>query len=228
MRFKKERREAHTDEGELYFFLAAARADRAGCFTKMREYITCCATLAPFFNEANTIKDLGAFSAAIQEKAVQHAESLLAGFRNDSDDSSKERHARLRRRLIAWAARSRACGGIVVLDSMRVPAIDPAHARQLLADHWGQVFAKKITDEHAQCELLKDLSAAEAPVHVEPIGYDAFLASLQHVPESAPGPDGIPFSVWHSMPEIAHKTLYEIYEFLCSGGLPPDGFNHSL
>ena len=59
------------------------------------------------------------------------------------------------------------------------------------------------------------------------ISFDDFDRLLRRMKDSAPGPDGIPYSAWaHSSSEV-RKWLFEAYLRWIQGSALPEKFNHS-
>ena len=55
-----------------------------------------------------------------------------------------------------------------------------------------------------------------------------FLKGIKHTNDSSPGPDGIPFSAWRAVADLAAPVLYGVFDAVSRGHLPPAGFNHGL
>ena len=101
----------------------------------------------------------------------------------------------LRRRAAVWAARRRCCETVAVLDADGVPAQSAQHAVQLLREHWAPVFTKKNTSPRSMEELLAHVAPAPGDVQWC-LPFEEFAEAARRQGDSAPGPDGLPYSAW--------------------------------
>jgi hypothetical protein len=131
-----------------------------------------------------------------------------------------------RRRAAAWTDRRRSVSTFAVLHDDGSAAADYNEAAGLLQRHWQPIFKAPVTDQKAQAELLHH--SVEAPANFDWDITDSDIDfALNHYQDSAPGPDGIPYSAWGK----AHDSVKDILkagcrEFLQGQPLPPN-FNKS-
>ena len=57
---------------------------------------------------------------------------------------------------------------------------------------------------------------------------DDFSQYSEHLPHSAPGPDGIPYCAWAAAGELGARLVANLMHRIVCGGEPYKGFNYSL
>ena len=108
---------------------------------------------------------------------------------------------------------------------------DPDEMASMAADFWSKIWAPRpVTDESiSPDEYFGDYS--------NPIPRDLLPSfptveetedSIRGTNDSSPGPDGIPFSAWRAIAQIAALVLWGVLRALADGVEPPEGFNFGL
>jgi endonuclease/exonuclease/phosphatase family metal-dependent hydrolase len=134
------------------------------------------------------------------------------------------RREALRRRATAWASSRRRTSTFTILDQGEAPATSAGHASQLLANHWGAVFTAKRCFKIAQEKLLQFVVAAPDDIDWR-LPREEFIAIAQRCTDSAPGPDGIPYSAWVQADPRFIDCVHRAYDELLDGAMLPDDFN---
>ena len=116
-----------------------------------------------------------------------------------------------------------------IRDAGGESATTPEEAAKLLAMRWGGVFSPQ--------SICREALAHLAP-HVQPIPdtrsvrMDATVIDLEallpRLRDSAPGPDGVPYSAWSATSSTTIHYLWQAYKALLAGDTPPVEFLASL
>ena len=68
----------------------------------------------------------------------------------------------------------------------------------------------------------------KTPVFDWAIDFDHFCVLLKHMRDSAPGPDGLPYSAWARAPACVKQLLFVAYSAFLRGEDLSCGFNHAF
>ena len=94
---------------------------------------------------------------------------------------------------------------------------------------WGPLWSKR-PDGPSPEDLdayLKHYANRIAPEQAPaPVTVELIEAVIMESGASCPGPDGLPFSVYKRLLNIASPILFDIYQELSTGAKPPAKFNH--
>ena len=109
------------------------------------------------------------------------------------------------------------------------PCGSPRDAATLLARHWSKVFSHKTIDP-AAWNIFDEYMVTNTPKYINYVLTETqFEELLVATPDTAPGPDGIPYSGWAALGPDGCKFLYQQYlQLFVSSPSPPDGSMHSL
>ena len=92
---------------------------------------------------------------------------------------------------------------------------------KMLADHWEPTFAACDTDYTALSHLLEHVPEVDLSSVQWIISEDEFYILASRAQDSAPGPDGVPYSGWTRAPLQTLHVLYWAYcELLNFNSLP--------
>ena len=122
-------------------------------------------------------------------------------------------------------------GKCLVLNGIRTGTEitrDPESMMSTLCQQWSSTFAEKSVDLSGARDFLKRFATRFDTSSVSPPSKQNLRDFLELVSDSAPGPDGIPYSAWKAAGETGVETLYQICLSLQSGRPPPIRFNFSL
>ena len=117
--------------------------------------------------------------------------------------------------------------GIIYKDE----TISEEPARTLvLGSVWQEVFQEKSFDEVSATNFLTELrNFGEFSNTIHAPGYFNFYNSMQHRPNSLPGPDRVPYAGWKAAGDLGIDCMQKVDGLLREGHLPPEGddYNHS-
>ena len=98
-----------------------------------------------------------------------------------------------------------------------------------LAHHWAKVFSERKLFDHSLAHRFARKFAPRIPFdHFQPPTSAQIRAHLVRVRPSAPGVDGIPYSLWLAAGPEAWRHLFPVGVYLCSGFLMDTSFNDTL
>jgi exonuclease III len=132
----------------------------------------------------------------------------------------------LRRRASAWTTTRRRTSTFTILDMAGAPATSVTHATDLLAGHWGAVFAAKACNKRVQASLLEYVVPAPDDIDWR-LPREDFIAIAERCSDSAPGPDGIPYSAWVRADPRFIDCVHKAYDELLDGADLPEDFNNA-
>ena len=119
----------------------------------------------------------------------------------------KRKRSILEVRARPWRNKRKAVSFSGIRDCEGEIAFTPESIGKLLQEHWGRVFAPKEIDPE-EADFFLDYSQAVPDGFRWGVDLDAFLALLDATHDSAPGPDGVPYSAWkRSPPCCKEETL---------------------
>ena len=104
------------------------------------------------------------------------------------------------------------------------PATDRAAKAELLEKHWGATFDKRTVEPESLDELLSNYRTSFPDIPWS-LNRNHLKHLLAHPKKSAPGPDGIPFSAYAMVADIAEDVFWDCCQDLLAGGTPPPSFN---
>jgi endonuclease/exonuclease/phosphatase family metal-dependent hydrolase len=198
--------------------------DRAACGRAINAY----PSLAKHIS-ANRLILHESFHELLAELTMKDTSDMLDSINADPEQAAWRKvgvREALRRRAAAWAPKRKITSAFAVLDASGTAAADHQQAARLLRQHWQPAFDPPSTTEQAQKALLEYSAAA-------PSGFDwtfsddDFDNALFHFRDSAPGPDGLPYSAWaRAHPDITAIVRKAFHDFI-GGGELPDTFNAS-
>ena len=115
----------------------------------------------------------------------------------------------------------------VNLDSPEmISNIDRAN---LAADYWSKIWASRSNKPaSSRSAFLTGYSKKVDSTLCHNVKLDDIIFSIKHSNNSSSGPDGIPFAAWRAAPDLAAPILLAVFRAICSGQLPPPGFNKGL
>jgi endonuclease/exonuclease/phosphatase family metal-dependent hydrolase len=132
----------------------------------------------------------------------------------------------LRRRASAWADRRRTTSNIAVLRQDGSSTADIEEATTLMKNYWQPIFQAPITFPHDQDTIL-EFSATAPPDFDWDLTDDNIDFVLHNFRDSAPGPDGIPYSAWGRAHSDIHDMFKAAFCDFIQGHRLPVGFNAS-
>ena len=90
------------------------------------------------------------------------------------------------------------------------------------------MFQEKSFDEVSATNVLTELgNFGEFSNNIHAPGYFNFYNSLQHRPNSLPGPDRVSFAGWKAAGDLGIDCMQKVDGLLREGHLPPDGDDYN-
>jgi endonuclease/exonuclease/phosphatase family metal-dependent hydrolase len=196
--------------------------DRSACQRAIDAYpslIDCIST------DFHTLHDN--FHQLLTDLTNQDTQAMIDSMNADTERAAWKKlgvREALRRRAAAWAPQKRTTSAFAVLDAQGRAAADHEQAARLLRDHWQPAFKPPNTFRQAQLELLQ--YSAEAPVDFDwDISDEDIDNAIFHYHDSAPGPDGLPYSAWARAHPAIIAALRQAFRDFLNGGVLPMDFN---
>lgn len=127
---------------------------------------------------------------------------------------------------LIWKRTHRTIGRTSFCDDEGRPYVDQGIGLRHALGYWASVFSE--TETRDDC-IDRILNSATEKIELPQlrISKEEFFLLLRSRPESALGPDGIPYSAWiHSTPSC-HEVLFRVYTLWADEGCLPKGFNVS-
>jgi hypothetical protein len=213
---------------KLHWSVAALRAARCGNRRLLELACKSYPTLVPWFSlrDCRLINE-HAFHTHLGQLSSANLDVQRAELENDPTIAEFKKiglRERLCRRASAWAPMRKKASTFTVLDSLLHPAVSAKAGGELLVAHWKSVFSERPCCPVAQATLLEH--CVQGPFTATwLLEKDDFLQILQRARDSAPGPDGLPYSAWSNAPTHILDELYTMYTDLLSGVELPADFN---
>jgi hypothetical protein len=113
----------------------------------------------------------------------------------------------LRRRAAVWSPRRKTSSTFWILRPDGNAASSHEEAASLLRSHWAPVFREPDYDAEAATEILQCVQLAPSDFDWD-FTFDSFATILHRMPDSAPGPDGIPYSAWARAENAITQQLF--------------------
>jgi endonuclease/exonuclease/phosphatase family metal-dependent hydrolase len=219
---------ASTTPQMLYWSLMAMRGARDGrpglisrAFGAYPKLLEWCRTLPP------TVALYAELHNHITELSRTNIDDMRAELESDPSIAEWKKIGKresLRRRATAWATSRRRTSTFTILDSRGAPATSTEHSTQLLAEHWGAVFDATPCSRVAQQHILQHVVPAPDDINWR-LSREQFIEIAERCSDSAPGPDGIPYSAWVRADPRFIDCVHRAYDELLDGARLPDDFN---
>ena len=219
---------ASTTSQKLYWTLMAMRGGRdgrhglvsraLGAYPKLLEW--CC----PFPAAVVFVEGLHNHITELSSMNIDDMRAELEGDPSIAEWKKVGKRESLRRRASAWASSRRRTSTFTILDRDGAPATSTAHSTQLLAEHWGEVFAATPCCRVAQQRILQHVVLAPEDINWR-LSRDQFIEVAERCSDSAPGPDGIPYSAWVRSDPRFIDCVHRAYDEILDGACLPDDFN---
>jgi endonuclease/exonuclease/phosphatase family metal-dependent hydrolase len=213
---------------KLHWTIAALRAARSKNQRLLELAVKSYIRIAPWFSLAEcrvtNEHDLHLHLGQLSSKSLDDQRTEMENDPTIAEFKKIGIRERLRRRSAAWAPTRKKASTFTVLQPDLVPAASSRAGGQLLIDHWSKVFSEQPCCPTAQASLLEH--CVRGPfVATWVLEKPDFLHILHRAHDSAPGPDGLPYSAWNNAPQHIHDELYNMYTDMMDGSVLPSGFN---
>ena len=170
-----------------------------------------------------TLREPEKFYATYRSLRLQLAESTRREINIEASSSSPKTRRRANARRIGLEKSVRRWspfGRLQFLDGLTIRnvVISEGDARQAaLREEWSPLFAKKHVPRKLVDEFVKENISTFDFSSVPPPAVHHYLTFLAHCADSAPGPDGLPYSAWRFAGLPAAETLARAAAWLYSG-----------
>ena len=231
---KSLRRGAETIEEQIFWSLVCARALFHSCARRVVH-----AMVAYPFLESFVLVNVGdmVMAATNLEGLSKHISDLmrqsLDRLRGDVERASEKPEYQknqqvdgIRRLQDCWATKGRKVSLQGARDLSGNVISDPEEAAEVFIAHWRKVAERKPIDVQKAREFLK-LHMRKLPVFRTVLTFEEFMEMIRELPDSACGPDGIPYAAWRHAPTHALRILYHLYCSLFTNAEVADDFNYS-
>ena len=123
-----------------------------------------------------------------------------------------------------WRAHRRRISLAAIVDTQGIPRDSPEESADLLADHWGPIFAAKAIEAEAALAIMQFTQAVPEGLcwSTDRVGFHELMAKPR---DSAPGPDGIPFSAWRAAGIELYDVMFDAFDAFINGETLPPTFN---
>ena len=198
---KSLRRGARTIEEQIYWSLVCVRALFHGYATKAVRAMIAYPTLETFVLAST---DDGTVMACDMEGLNAHISLLmrqsLERLRHDCEEVQYEpeyqkvrQRGAIQRMMDYWATRGRKASLQAARDEQGNVVIDPDQATAIYIAHWKQVAEEKTIDRRKARAFLSQ-HMRKIPNFPTVLVFERFVKLIRELPDSACGPDGIPYS----------------------------------
>lgn len=224
-------RGAGTTSEKLHWSLVALRASLVGHTHKVRDSVSAHAHLASLVDlQAGYVSDVAGLCAHIAELSRVSIKEQSDELAQVADMPEYKRQARIRSlvsRASLWGPHSKRVCISSITDEQGNPAGSAEESASRLRDHWTPVFARKPIDHEAADALLQHVRQVPGDIEWR-LTLEKFGAIVAATHDTAPGPDGLPYSAWKHAGSAPLRVLYDVYLHLLDTGELPTGFNHSI
>ena len=215
----------------VYWLLLALRGARSGNPRAVRKACAAYPTMAAWFHpDTFLLIDPEPFHSHLFELTNRTIANNIFEIEHDELLAPFKKAGRLeaaRRMASCWGPRRRKASTFSVLHPDGSAADSLEAAGSLLLQHWSKVFREQPCSREAQRTLLAH--AVPCPPDIQwNIDRGEFWEIALRARDSAPGPDGLPYSAWSQADPRALNTIFDAYSELVDGRPLPEGFNRSL
>jgi hypothetical protein len=216
----------HTTHEKLHWAILLLRArmacDGNACARALRRFPSL--RELPLHVNDDALTDL---IANLARKSISEQLREIAADPSISEMKKLAKKEALRRRAAAWSPLRRTAKTMTILDSHGLPAATPQDGAELLRKHWRRSFTGSSTS-YAPMQFFTAY-IQQAPEDISwHMPFDDFIKLLMSMSDSAPGPDGIPYSAFQNAPVDIHNFLYACYEDVLHNKPIPLNFNDSF
>lgn len=211
---------ARTPEEQAHWVMVAMRAWRAGDVAGTRRAARAVPALAALVDASGAL-EVGK-ARLLLASLVEH--SLDGSGGEEPELGSEGESFRVLEQRRFWRSERKVRTPLHVLNPDGTELADSADGSRVLAEHWANVFRARRTN--ADSHRLVASCAPRWPDGVPTkISFEDFEALVRSRRDTAPRPDGIPWSAWKAAPARTMAALYASYEVALDGGPLPASWN---
>ena len=231
---KSFRRGARTIEEQIYWSLVCVRAMFTGSGWQVARSILAYPVLEQFI----LVKSAGEAKLAcnmdgINKHIVSLMQESLSRLRSDLESvqglpeyQKDQRRNSVNRLMSFWATRGRKVSLQGARDQAGNVISNPDEAADSFIKHWKAVAEEKLIDVHAARSFLAQ-HMRKMPSFRTVLSFEDFVEIVRSLPDTACGPDGVPYSAWRHASNQAVFVLYRLYCTLFTTVPVAEDFNYS-
>lgn len=225
--------EPDSAERKLYIAMKVARAIRCNDLVVFQASLDCYSALREIFGptaRAGRVEDeaVSRLHDLLQSLSVQVLEDESRALCEDVQSFDRDsQRSKVDTRLRLWKARSRKASFTAIADSDGALLTSSADMSRVLRGHWQGVFDEKPICNDTADSLIDHLAAPDLALLVLPPP-DAVARYIRSMRDSAPGPDGIPYSAWKATGVIGAQSIRDVLQHVLDGGAFPEDSCKSL
>ena len=231
---KSSRRGAKTIEEQIYWSLLCVRALFHGHGRTAIRALIAYPALEDFILIDSSIDTKFACNmAGLNEHIALLMRESLGRLLSDIDETAgmpeyekDQRKTSVKRLMDRWATRNRKASLQACRDSAGNVISEPDKAAEVFVTHWKKVAEEKYIDKYKARAFLRQYMR-KIPHFRTVLSFEEFLQIVRELPDSACGPDGVPYSAWRNASDEVVRVLYRLYCSLFTDGIVADDFNHA-
>ena len=220
---------ANSTAEQLHWALLAYRGFRQGLAgaSLLRRAAAAYTVLKDWLPGGPGADDMAGLAKLVADLSAKHFDEEIVETKVGGELSRpkvRSRLAQLHVLAATWRSHRRRISLAAVVDLQGIPRESPEESADLLAAHWGPVFAAK--DIEAEAALLIMPFTQQVPSGLswvtDRVGFHEMMAKPR---DSAPGPDGIPFGAWRAAGVELFDVMYNAFDSFLDGAELPTKFN---
>jgi hypothetical protein len=220
---------ANSTPEKLHWALLAYRGARQGIAGDklLRRAADAYALLRDWLQDGPQAGNLDSLAKVVADLSARHFDEEIVAVQAGGELSRPKVRSRLSQLHVlaaTWRSHRRRISLVAVINDDGVPLESPEAAADLLAGHWGLVFAAKSIEADAALAIMQ-FTQVVPPGLSWAIDREGFHEVMAKPRDSAPGPDGIPFGAWRAAGPAFYDIMFSAFSSFMSGALLPDGFN---
>jgi hypothetical protein len=228
------RRGARTIQEQIYWSLVCVRALFKGSGWQAARSMLAYPALEEFLflNFAVETKlvcnmdGLNKHIASLMRESLSRLREDIDNVQDLPEYQKNQRHGSVNRLMGFWATRGRKISLQGARDQLGDVISDPDRAADSFIRHWKAVAEEKTIDLQAARIFLKQYMR-KIPNFRAVLSFEEFVEIVRKLPDTACGPDGVPYSAWRHASNQALFVLYRLYCSLFTQDPVAEDFNYS-
>lgn len=147
--------------------------------------------------------------------------------RTTTDEKARALRARFHRLFAAWSSKRRVVQTLLVVDEDGNFYQTLEVQVSALSQYLGRQFSETCPIDHRAAEEKLQHIVVLQPESLRMLDFDTCSGLFDHLPHSAPGPDGLPYACWSTAGDRARRTLFSVYSAVAVGTSVPPDFDES-
>ena len=231
---KSSRRGAKTIEEKIYWALLCARSLYHGhgrsairalfAYPALEEFVVMTSSSSTKFN--CKMDGLNAHISSLMNESLEKLQSDIEEVKDLPEYEKLQKRSAIKRLMDQWATKNRKASLQGARDEAGHVVNNPDKAAEVFISHWRKVAEEKHIDKQLAREFLSR-HMRKIPQFRTVLTFVEFLELVRGLPDSACGPDGIPYSAWRRAPEKAVGVLFRLYCSLFTNDAVAEDFNYA-